>query len=84
MIIQNVLFLIFSAFLKLFFGVIAIGTEQGHIYLVDMRTDDESEQSDEWKPSPIELVSCDKDTIAAQRLGAKKRGAHLAVELGGK
>ena len=51
---------------------------------MDMRTDDESEQSDEWKPSPIELVSRDRDTVAAQRLGAKKRGAHLAVELGGK
>ena len=72
-----------SAFLKLFFGILAVSTEQGHTYLIDMRVDDEAEQFDEWNPSHIELVNCGVQDVAAQRVTAKEQGGHLAVELAG-
>ena len=74
--------LFYSAFLKLFFGIVAVGTEMGHTYLVDLRIDDEAEQFDEWNPSHIEFIS--EDNVAMQRIAAQERGSHLAIELGGK
>ncbi|RMX53817.1 hypothetical protein pdam_00000467 [Pocillopora damicornis] len=69
--------------LRLLFGIAAVGTEQGHCYLVDLRLDDEDEQFDEWRTSPIEVVdplACD---LAQLRNTARTNESHLGIEVGG-
>ena len=75
-----------SGHLKLFFGIAAVGTEQGHCYLVDMRLDDEVEEFDEQNSSHLEFVNAEDSTenVAELRIEAKSRGAHIGIELGSK
>lgn len=64
------------------FGIAAIGTEQGHCYLVDLRLDDEGEEFDEWHTSPIEVVNPLSHDMAQLRNTARTNGTHLGVEIG--
>ena len=75
----------FSHHLKLFFGVVAVGTEQGHCYLVDMRIDDDVEEFDEWNCSHLEFLAPEStvEDVADFRVEAKSGGAHIGIELGG-
>ncbi|PFX23473.1 Protein ELYS [Stylophora pistillata] len=69
--------------LRLLFGIAAVGTEQGHCYLVDLRLDDEDEQFDEWRTSPVEVIdplACD---LAQLRNTARTTETHLGIEMGG-
>lgn len=69
--------------MRLLFGIAAVGTEQGHCYLVDLRLDDEDEQFDEWRTSPIEVVdplACD---LVQLRNTARTNESHLGIEVGG-
>ena len=68
--------------MKLLFGIAAIGTEQGHCYLIDLRLDDEGEEFDEWRTSPIEVVNPSPHDMAQLRNTARTNGTHLAVEIG--
>lgn len=68
--------------LKLLFGIAAVGTEQGHCYLVDLRLDDEGEEFDEWHTSPIEVVNPLSHDMAQLRNIARTKGSHLAIEIG--
>ena len=68
--------------LKLFFGIAAVGTEQGHCYLVDLRLDDEGEEFDEWHASPVELVNPLSHDMPQLRNSARTNGTHLAIEIG--
>lgn len=72
----------FSQPLKLLFGIAAVGTEQGHCYLVDLRLDDEGEEFDEWHMSPIEVVNPLSHDMAQLRNTARINGTHLAIEIG--
>ncbi|XP_078375377.1 protein ELYS-like isoform X3 [Oculina patagonica] len=72
----------FSPQLKLLFGITAIGTEQGHCYLVDLRLDDEGEEFDEWHKSPIEVVNPSSHDMAQLRNTARTNGTHLGIEIG--
>ena len=65
------------------FGLIAVGTEYGHVYLVDMRLDDDLEEFDEWNPSHLQIIDPRNTNIAKLRKEAKSDGAHIAFELGG-
>ena len=65
------------------FGAIAVGTECGHVYLVDLRLDDDVEEFDEWHPSHLEIVDPDNPDVAAVRSRAREDGGHMAFELGG-
>ncbi|KAJ7394682.1 Protein ELYS [Desmophyllum pertusum] len=73
----------FSPQLKLLFGIVAIGTEQGHCYLVDLRLDDEGEEFDEWHTSPIEVVNPLSHDLAQLRNTARTNGTHIGIEIGG-
>lgn len=77
------LFIYLSMHLKLYFGIVAVGTEQGHTYLLDMRLDDDMEEFDEWNPSKIELVNSDEEYIAACREKSRGKGTHIAIEVEG-
>ena len=72
-----------SVQLHLMFGVIAVGMSCGHVYLVDLRLDDDVEEFDEWNPSHLEIVDADNPDIASLRSRARDDGAHMAFELGG-
>ena len=72
----------FSLQLKLLFGIAAVGTEQGHCYLIDLRLDDEGEEFDEWHMSPIEVVNTVSYDMAQCRNDARRNGTHLAIEMG--
>ncbi|CAH3037704.1 unnamed protein product [Porites lobata] len=73
---------VLSQQLKLFFGIAAVGTEQGHCYLVDLRLDDEGEEFDEWHASPVELVNPLSHDMPQLRNSARTNGTHLAIEIG--
>ena len=64
------------------FGIAAIGTEQGHCYLVDLRLDDEGEEFDEWHTSRIEVVNPSSHEIAQLRNTARMNETHLGMEIG--
>jgi len=64
------------------FGIVAIGTEQGHCYLVDLRLDDEGEEFDEWHTSSIEVVNPLSHEMAQLRNTARTNGTHLGIEIG--
>lgn len=68
--------------LKLLFGIVAIGTEQGHCYLLDLRLDDEGEEFDEWLTSPIEVVNPFSNEMAQLRNTARTNGTHIGIEIG--
>ena len=78
-----ILLCIFSAPLRLMFGLVAVGMDCGHVYLVDMRLDDDVEEFDEWNPSQLEIVDPDDPNLASLRSKARDDGAHIAFELGG-
>ena len=79
----TVLSFIRSAQLRLMFGVAAVGMDCGHVYLVDLRLDDDVEEFDEWNPSHLQIVDLDNPNIASLRSRAREDGAHMAFELGG-
>ncbi|KAK2553031.1 Protein ELYS [Acropora cervicornis] len=68
--------------LKLLFGIAAVGTEQGHCYLIDLRLDDEAEEFDEWHMSPIDVVDSESHDMEQLRNAARRNGTHLAIEIG--
>lgn len=72
-----------SAPLRLMFGLVAVGMDCGHVYLVDLRLDDDVEEFDEWNPSHLEVVDPDDPNFAALRSRAREDGGHIAFELGG-
>lgn len=65
------------------FGAVAVGMDSGHVYLVDLRLDDDVEEFDEWNPSHLEIVDVDSPNMASLRSRAREDGAHIAFELGG-
>ena len=72
-----------SAPLRLMFGLVAVGMDCGHVYLVDLRLDDDVEEFDEWNQSHLEIVDPDDPNFASLRSRAREDGAHIAFELGG-
>ena len=68
--------------LQCFTGVLAVGTESGRVFLIDLRLDDEQEVFTERLPSPLK-VARELDDMMQQRVNAEESGRHLCIELGG-
>ena len=66
------------------FGIAAIGTEQGHCFLVDLRLDDDHEEFDEWHRSKIEVLDHPIQDLAQVRYEARLNGTHVGIEFGSK
>jgi hypothetical protein len=71
----------------LFHGLIAVGSQEGHVYLIDMATDEDCQElaSDEASPSEpyfTDLASGDTEKLATIRSSATYRGQHVCVLLG--
>ncbi|XP_033641982.1 protein ELYS-like isoform X2 [Asterias rubens] len=66
--------------LRLFFGIIAVGTEGGHTYLVDVRLDD-SESCDEVTIRGSKVISPRSTDVGSIRVKAARKGEHLCLEL---
>ncbi|XP_038076650.1 protein ELYS-like [Patiria miniata] len=66
--------------LRLFFGIIAVGTEGGHTYLVDLRLDD-SESCDEVTARGSKVISPRSTDIGTIREKAARKGEHLCLHL---
>ncbi|XP_046849987.1 protein ELYS-like isoform X2 [Xenia sp. Carnegie-2017] len=66
-----------------FYGCVAVGARGGHVYLVDLRLDDDVEEFDEWNPSTLEIVDADDPDTEVHRISSRENGTHVAFELGG-
>lgn len=66
------------------FGIVAIGTYSGHIYLIDLRGDDKHEQFSISQPSSLLFVDISNiSTIAKHREDALREDKHCCVDLNG-
>lgn len=72
-----------SEHLQCFCGVVAVGTHQGHIYLVDMCCDQRYYDSDEVTGSSLRVMTVRTDNFEDCRDEALSRMQHLALEIGG-
>ncbi|XP_052284768.1 protein ELYS-like isoform X2 [Dreissena polymorpha] len=70
-----------SEHLCYFSGLVAVGTNTGHVLLIDMCTDDEEYFSNEEVPSSLHLISPRVTDIENQRFHCMSQGLHLAMEL---
>lgn len=50
---------------------------------MDLRLDDEDEQFDEWRTSPVEVVDPLAWDLARLRNAARTNETHLGIEMGG-
>ena len=68
--------------LRLFFGVVAVGTEGGHTYLVDTRAD-EGKSCDEVTARGSRVISPRLTDLGTVREKAASKGEHLCLHLDG-
>lgn len=68
--------------LRYMYGVVAVGTEKGNIYLLDLMFDDLS-YSDELDPSKITFITSQTPNIPNKREDASLHNRHLALHLNG-
>lgn len=67
------------------FGIVAIGTYSGHIYLIDLRGDDKHEQFSIAQPSSLLFVDISYiSSFAKHREVAFRGDKHCCVDLNGK
>ncbi|XP_048731593.2 protein ELYS-like [Ostrea edulis] len=69
-----------SAHLRHFYGIVAVGTNGGIVYLIDMCLDDDME-SDEIKPNKLQLLSPRSRDTEQRRVQAMSRSQHLCMVL---
>ena len=64
------------------FGVVAVGTEDGHIYLLDLRCDDLTEDFSTSRPSGILVIDPSEcDDVVALRPKARLTHKHCCIDL---
>ncbi|XP_076804145.1 uncharacterized protein LOC143448335 isoform X2 [Clavelina lepadiformis] len=69
----------FAQNLRWFFGIVAVGTDGGHLFLIDLRLDD---SMDEYShPSPIQTVPTVVRDVPQIRDKVHECNAHIAFEL---
>ncbi|KAI0214217.1 Protein ELYS [Lamellibrachia satsuma] len=68
--------------LKSFCGILAVGTDGGHTFLLDMCLDDESVDGGELQLNEMCFISPRTSDIASVRYVAQSRRQNLALELG--
>lgn len=62
------------------FGIAAVGTEKGHVYLLDLRVD-ENDTSNEEQARDCKVVSMETPHLENLRLRLSQRREHLCLEL---
>ncbi|KAL4221649.1 Protein ELYS [Mactra antiquata] len=67
--------------LAYFCGLVAVGTQTGKVYLVDLCTDDNEFYSDEEVPSKLHFISPRIRDIENQRFHCMSQGLHLSMVL---
>ncbi|XP_052759719.1 protein ELYS-like [Mya arenaria] len=70
-----------SEHLTYFIGLVAVGTNTGHIILVDLCLDDQEFYSDEELPSHLHMISPRVRDIENQRFHCMSQGLHLAMDI---
>ncbi|XP_033102998.1 protein ELYS-like isoform X2 [Anneissia japonica] len=71
-----------SDHLRCFFGIIAVGTEGGHVYLVDLRLDDCDEYTHSTEPKNILVITPAMANTPELRRKSSRTGDHLCLEVG--
>ncbi|XP_062579828.1 protein ELYS-like isoform X2 [Saccostrea cucullata] len=69
-----------SAHLRYFYGIVAVGTNGGIVYLIDMCLDDDVE-SDEIKPNKLQVLSPRSRDTEQRRVQAMSRSQNLCMVL---
>ncbi|KAK3099666.1 hypothetical protein FSP39_007744 [Pinctada imbricata] len=70
-----------NAQLRQFYGIVAIGTIGGIVYLIDMCLDDDGEISDEVSPRKLHFISPRTRDVADRRTQSMSRGQQLCMVL---
>lgn len=74
----------FGNAIRLFFGTVAIGANDGSVYILDMAIDDQSITCDEDFPRTTEIIEAGSAVDYARiRSTARKYHTHLCLRLGG-
>jgi len=64
------------------FGIAAVGTNSGHLYIIDLRGDDKEEKFSLLNPSQLLFVEIsDISNIAQYREVTLQEGKHLCIDL---
>ncbi|XP_013406117.1 protein ELYS-like [Lingula anatina] len=72
---------VLSEHLRCFCGVVAVGTQYGHLYLIDMCLDDAHDDSDELLPHALHVFTTKARDVMRRRDDALTRGEILALHL---
>ncbi|XP_067658686.1 protein ELYS-like [Haliotis asinina] len=67
--------------MRCFYGIVAVGTQGGYVYLIDMNLDDEEETSDEVSPSSLFFITPRCRNVKDTRKEALSRSQHLCLVL---
>ncbi|XP_041480738.1 protein ELYS-like isoform X1 [Lytechinus variegatus] len=67
--------------LRRFFGIIAVGTKGGHVYMLDMKLDEDVEFWDMTQGRPAQIIAPGIPDIDQRRLKAAAKGEHLCLDL---
>ena len=70
--------------LRRFFGIVAVGTKGGHVYLLDMKLDEGVELWDTPRARNTQIFAPGDGDIDQRRRRAAGRGEHLCLDLNGK
>ena len=66
--------------LRCFFGIVAVGTRAGHVFLVDLCLDEE-DYSDEMTARQLKVVTPRMQEVEGLRERAVAKGDHLGQEI---
>ena len=71
--------------LLLFNGLVAVGTQEGHVFLIDLGLDEESklctDENNPCQPFLTHLRGQNSEKVAQIRASAIKRGQHLCISV---
>ncbi|CAH1774002.1 unnamed protein product [Owenia fusiformis] len=71
----------FSELLLCFQGIVAVGTQGGHVYIIDMCLDEWDEVTNEVTAGTVCMIDIQSRDFSTQRLQALHRDEHLCIEL---
>ncbi|XP_021372867.1 protein ELYS-like isoform X1 [Mizuhopecten yessoensis] len=67
--------------LRQFYGIVAVGTEGGLVYLIDMCVDDETDYSDEVMPNRLLFITPRSRDVQQRRIQGASKGQQLCMVL---
>ncbi|XP_033763311.1 protein ELYS-like isoform X2 [Pecten maximus] len=67
--------------LRQFYGIVAVGTEGGFVYLIDMCIDEETDYSDEVMPNRLLFITPRSRDVQQRRIQAASKGQQLCMVL---